>query len=244
MSKSKIDNSQSEPVQHSTSEDGSKGNVTGDTASLAAFDADDVEVSDTSELVNRQVETFVSPSNFVPNADWINMHIVAKGKGTKRVLGRIMGVCHKTETQTNMVKGQPVESIKMTGEFEAFIDDTGEVIETSAAFLPRAWAEKIRFALTEAQKSDPTATARMLISLGIEATGNTIPYRWTIATHMPPVQSPAMAEMKRMVERAERSQLTLNYAKRIERIRAEHAEFDTDEKLATHRVDPNAHAAD
>ncbi len=115
---------------------------------------------------------------FIPNPDWINMNIVAKGKGTQVTVGRIFGfVTSCSRKQNTLPDGSPSESIVCGGilQSENYLD--GEIAEASTVYLPMAYAEKIESTF----KMFPNLrTIEIDCDIGIEATGKTIPYEWVV----------------------------------------------------------------
>lgn len=115
------------------------------------------------------------------DGDWINRNIVAKGKGTQAVVGRLFGVCTGTEDKTNILPdGGTSRSVVLFGQFEYESSVTGEIGQASSAYLPLAFADAVKAAFA----ADPEA--KMLevdIDIGLEATGKTIPYEWLVVNH-------------------------------------------------------------
>lgn len=129
---------------------------------------------------------------FVPNPDWINTNIVAKGKGHKHTVGRIFGIATGFERKQNEVQGRIIESIAIKGVFQSDGYVTGEKGEASVVFFPMAYAEKLA-ALFESD-----ASIKMIevdTDIGIEATGKTIPYEWVVTAF---VEGEEMAVLKRL----------------------------------------------
>lgn len=117
--------------------------------------------------------------NFVPDQDWIMTHVVSKGKGTKATVGRIIGVASSTRRHVNDVNGKQVESIAIAGIFEAETLD-GEVITASTVYFPMAYAEMVAAALDQ----DGIKAVQVDVDVGLEATGKTIPYEWTVTSYV------------------------------------------------------------
>lgn len=115
---------------------------------------------------------------FIPHADWINRNVVAKGKGTHVLVGRIVGTASGAVRKTNTLPdGKQIASVVINGVFETESYLTGEIAEATSVYLPLAYAEKIATLF----ESDPTIKiVEVDIDVGLEATGKTIPYEWTV----------------------------------------------------------------
>lgn len=114
---------------------------------------------------------------FLPNPDWINVNIVAKGKGTRAVVGRVFGIATGVERKVNTLPdGTPSESIVLKGTFQADGYVTGETGESSNVYLPMAYAEQVATIFAQGEVN----TVEIDCDIGIEATGKTIPYEWVV----------------------------------------------------------------
>ena len=114
---------------------------------------------------------------FLPNPDWINVNVVAGGKGTKAVIGRIFGLATGYEDKQNTLPdGSIAASIFVKGVFqsESYLD--GELGEASGVYFPMAYAEKIKAVL----EMGDVKTVEVDCDIGLEATGKTIPYEWVV----------------------------------------------------------------
>lgn len=130
---------------------------------------------------------------FLPNADWINTQVVAKGKGTKVVVGRIYGVATGFEDKINTLPdGSTAASIAIKGVFQSESYLTGEVGEATNVYFPMAYAEKIK-ALFETDET--VRVVEVDTDIGLEATGKTIPYEWVVVAF---VEGEEMAALKRL----------------------------------------------
>lgn len=131
--------------------------------------------------------------HFIPNPDWINQNVVAKGKGTQVTLGRIFGVCTGWEAKQNTLPdGKVVDSIVAKGTFQSESYLTGEVGDASLVFFPMAYAEKIK-AVFESDAS--IKVLEVDCDVGLEATGKTIPYEWVVVAYR---EGEDMGVMKRI----------------------------------------------
>lgn len=130
---------------------------------------------------------------FVPSPDWINTNIVAHGKGTKAILGRVFGVCTGYSMKNNVLPdGTPSSSIVLQGMFQAESYMTGELSEATTVYLPAAYAEKVKTAFD----ADPNIKVVELdCDIGLEATGKTIPYEWVVVAFR---EGEEMAVLKRL----------------------------------------------
>lgn len=113
--------------------------------------------------------------------DWIMKNIVAKGKGTQQLIGRVFGVATGTEVKNNVLPdGSTSRSVVLFGQFEYMSAITGEVGQASSAFLPAAYSDGIKAAF------DSDASVKMIevdLDIGLEATGKGIPYEWLVINH-------------------------------------------------------------
>lgn len=113
---------------------------------------------------------------FLPDANWIAREVVAKGKGTTVMLGRVFGICTGIERKMNTVGDKVIPSISVRGIFQAENYNTGEMSESASVYLPSALAEKIA---TMFESDEALKTIEIDTDIGVEATGKTIPYAWT-----------------------------------------------------------------
>lgn len=136
---------------------------------------------------------------FVPNPDWINVNIVAKGKGTRVKLARIFGFATGTSRKTNTLPdGSTSESIFVSGMFQSENYLDGELGEASGVYFPMAYAEKIE---TIFKMDETIKVAEIDCDVGLEATGKTIPYEWVITAY---VEGAEMAVLKNLRNRRAR----------------------------------------
>jgi|SRR5215469_5882046 len=131
--------------------------------------------------------------HFIPSQDFVNKEIVAKGKGTKMMLGRVWGVCTDTDERINTFPdGRTATSIVLKGIFEAESYLTGEIDDATTIYLPAAYAERIKTIFA----TDKDARAiKVDVDLGLEATGKTIPYEWVVMAYS---EGEEMALLKKM----------------------------------------------
>jgi hypothetical protein len=130
---------------------------------------------------------------FIPDANWIAANVVAKGKGTKVLLGRVWGVAMSTEHKTKTLDdGKVITSVAMNGAFQAESYITGELSAMSTTYLPDAYALKVA-ALFETDKT--IKVVEIDCDVGLEATGKTIPYEWVIIAYR---EGEEMAVLKRL----------------------------------------------
>lgn len=115
------------------------------------------------------------------DGDWINKNVVAKGKGTQAIVGRVFGICTGVEDKHNILPdGSTSRSAVLFGQFEYESAVTGEVGQASSAYLPLAYADALKAAFA----SDPDAKMiEVDVDIGVEATGKTIPYEWLVINH-------------------------------------------------------------
>lgn len=126
------------------------------------------------------------PRQFLPpgqggGIDWINMNVVAKGKGTQAVLGRVFGVCTGwAEKENTLPNGDKSVSIILNGTFQAENYMTGEVSDASKLFLPTAYSQRVK---TMFQSDPDLKLVEVDADIGVEATGKTIPYEWVVVAY-------------------------------------------------------------
>lgn len=140
----------------------------------------------------RSVRAF-QMKTFLPNADWINKNVVAQGKGTKVLIGRIFGiVTGVSEKAGHLPNGEPSVSIVTQGVLMSESYLTGEIAEGNGAFLPGAISEKFKamFAADEHLRS-----IEVDLDIGVEATGKSIPYAWVVIQH---VEGEMLEPLKRL----------------------------------------------
>jgi hypothetical protein len=140
----------------------------------------------------RSVRAFQMKS-FLPNADWINRNVVAQGKGTQVLIGRIYGiVTGVSEKQNVLPNGELATSIVTQGLMESESYLTGEMAEANGAFLPGAISDKFKamFAADEHLRS-----IEIDLDIGVEATGKSIPYTWVVIQH---VEGEKLEPLKRL----------------------------------------------
>lgn len=129
----------------------------------------------------------------LPDHDWINKNIVAHGKGSRGLVGRIYGMATSAVRKTNTLPdGSLTESISVNGVFSAESYLTGEISEASNVYFPMAYAEKLE-ALFISQPD--IKVIEVDTDIGLEATGKTIPYEWVIVTYR---EGEEMAVLKRL----------------------------------------------
>lgn len=150
------------------------------------------------DVIDTRVESFISAQMFVPNVQWITQQVVGKGPGTRAQLGRLAGIARSFVRKTNYVQGKELPSVELVGTFEAEIYETGELISANSAYLPKSWANQVVDAL-ESLQGEAGASVKMVISIGVEATGKTIAYRWTINTHLSGAANPELEALKASV---------------------------------------------
>lgn len=107
--------------------------------------------------------------------DWIMRNIVAHGAGTHICVGRAAGKAIRAEFRENEWQGKQLRSVLLTGMFRMESATTGQVFENAEIYLPNAYAKQVYVALEMAG-----TLITFDVDIGIEATGRTIPYRWTV----------------------------------------------------------------
>lgn len=144
-------------------------------------DGGDQGGEDGKEAVGTRARRALMLKQFLPSLDWINKNVVAGGRGTKAVVGRIWGVATGFERKESEYQGRILQSIMVKGVFQSESFVTGELAESTAVFFPMAYAEKIA-ALFEADKT--ISVIEVDADIGLEATGKTIPYEWVVIAYL------------------------------------------------------------
>jgi hypothetical protein len=161
------------------------------TVNLPATVAADVPTDDTTSEGVRARRAFM-PKLFLPNKDWIMQNVVAKGTGSRAVIGRIYGQCFETKDKAGTLpNGQPSVTIALVGAFEAISYITGEVMSVSNAYMPMAFAEKVKAAFAD----ETIKLVEVDCDIGLEATGKAIPYEWVTTAF---IEGKEMAALRRM----------------------------------------------
>lgn len=146
----------------------------------------------TEAAVGKRARRGLAMKNLIPSQDWINTNIVAKGKGTQLIIGRIVGMCMSIEEKHNEHQGQILKSLVMNGVFEGESFVTGELIDASSVYMPMAYAEKVQ-ALFMGDAS--LKMVEIDADIGLEATGKSIPYEWVVIAYR---EGAEMAVLKRI----------------------------------------------
>ena len=165
--------------------------ATGDASAVAA--ALTVEAESTTAEAGMRVRKSFMLRQFIPSPDWINVNVVAKGKGTRVTIGRVFGVAESAEEKENVLPdGSTSKSTVLKGVFnsESYLD--GEIGQSTSAYLPEAYAGKIR-TMFAADKN--LKLVELDCDIGLESTGKTIPYEWVVVAYR---EGAEMAVLKRI----------------------------------------------
>ncbi len=130
----------------------------------------------------------------VPRADavdWIMRNVVAQGRGTHVNVGRVVGQAIRAEWKETEWQGKTLRSVLLTGEFRMQSTLTELVRENAELWLPVGYAKAIAAKLA----LYPDAAAMFDVDVGIEATGRTIPYAWTVVSHLRQRSSDALERL-------------------------------------------------
>lgn len=142
--------------------------------------------------VGRRARSLFMMKNFA-DQDFINKHVVAKGKGTKAMLGRVFGfVSSVSEKKGTLPNGEPSVSVLLHGQFEteSYID--GEVSSCSSVIFPNGFARDVQHTLAS---DDTIKVLEIDTDVGVEATGKSIPYAWIIVNH---IEGQAVSPLKKL----------------------------------------------
>lgn len=150
--------------------------------------------------------------HFLPpeGIDWLMKNVVAGGKGTQAMLGRVYGVCTGFEDRPgSLPDGTPTVSIALKGVFQTENYLTGEISEGVMWFPPAAYAEKVRTIFVMGAQHD--AAGREINNLvkavdvdcdiGAEATGKVIPYEWVLIAFREGQEMATLRNMRRSRKR-------------------------------------------
>lgn len=166
----------------------------GEVVKVTAHDPETGEIEETSSGV--RVRRAFTMKMFLPDDNWIAQNVVAGGKGTHRIVGRVFGAVIGAEERTNTIvkggKSETVRSIALKGTFEAQSALDGATETFSLLFLPMAFAEQAAAALS----INEGESLKMDVDIGLEATGKTIPYEWTVHTYYRGKAERAMRSMR------------------------------------------------
>lgn len=134
------------------------------------------------DTTGTRIETFISPRTFV-SQEWCLQNIASKPRGHHVTIGRIAGYAVASERRDSAMPVKPGDkpmpaSVWIKGEFEAVVLTTGELKSARWLILPRAAGE-----LVEQAFQDGAERAFLDLELGVEATGRSIPYAYTVTTY-------------------------------------------------------------
>ncbi len=138
--------------------------------------------------------------------DWINKNVVAAGKGTRATFGRIYGQCNGYSIKHNTLPdGTPSSSIVLSGDFETENYMTGEIGSGTQAFIPAAYAEKVKAVFDSnailnekgEEIGNRIRTVEVDIDVGVEATGKTIPYEWVVTAFKEGAEMAVLKNLRR-----------------------------------------------
>jgi hypothetical protein len=123
--------------------------------------------------------------------DWIMRNVVGRGRGTHVKVGRIYGIAVKATGKETEHQGKKLASIMLTGTFGMESALSGLTYEHADLYLPNGYARQIEAAL-----SLGATQVEFDVDVGIEATGRTIPYAWTVIAYLRASNaSPAFARL-------------------------------------------------
>jgi hypothetical protein len=161
--------------------------IAGDEAETEALSRAPMAADDSNAAVDyladgMRVDQALAMRHLCPGSDaqsWAMSNVCLHGKGTHMKVGRVVGVAIAAEDKVNEVQGKQISSILLTGQFRMQSDLTGEVRENAELYLPTGYAKQIKTALKMGAES-----VEFDVSVGIEATGKSIPYAWTVISHL------------------------------------------------------------
>lgn len=118
--------------------------------------------------------------NFLPNPPlpWINQNVVARPVGTHVMVGRVYGIVYSCEDKQTKWNDKLIASIALAGDLQAQ-DLQGRTTTFDLLFLPMAFASSVARALRGGAHS-----VEIDVDIGLEATGKTIAYEWTVTSYL------------------------------------------------------------
>jgi hypothetical protein len=148
------------------------------------------------EQIAVRVQTALTMKSFLPDETWAAQATLGKPRGGNISLGRVLGVVTGTERKETMFGGQKLESWALHGQFTALAELRGETLQASQLYLSKSFSEQIVSALAEAQATDPHATIKIDVDVGVEPTGKQpVSYGWTVTHYLTGGPSRALREI-------------------------------------------------
>jgi len=164
-------------------------------AEAAEAESDAINAALTDEAGIRVDQALVMPALLpVPRADavdWIMRNVVGHGRGTHICVGRVVGRAIRAEWRETEWQGKILKSVLLTGEFRMQSTVSDLVRENAELWLPIGYAKAIAAKLD----LEPGTAAVFDVDIGLEATGRTIPYAWTVVSHMRQRSSDALERL-------------------------------------------------
>lgn len=170
-------------------------------------DYSDTVVEDTATQYSAEgieIVSFISAKHCLPSSKYLREHVVEKGAGFRMDLAQLVGWCKQAKRQPSPYvgsDGKPRENISLVGHFKLIPLPHVEglaPLESSRAFLPEIWAERVERAVKELDPKDPDALVEMILTIGAQATGKQIEHRWTIRSHLVGQEDPALTRLERI----------------------------------------------
>jgi hypothetical protein len=149
----------------------------------AELEAEQTDVDDGTARTNAgaDIENFIATSTFNPGGQkWAQTMVAGKDAGWSTRLGTLIGAAEGYTEVTKYVQQANGEltSIWFSGEFEAILDATGEVIVAPVCILPKKYAGMLKSALDA--RDDKTQRLMFNIVVSLKATGKAIPYTFGV----------------------------------------------------------------
>jgi hypothetical protein len=137
-----------------------------------------------------RVDQGIAMRHFFPGGEsqkWALANVCHRGKGTREVIGALMGIAHRTEDGTSDIGPY----IRAVGEFFMESRLTGERRYHTDCYLPQGYAKQLK-SLLAAEGAEPV---KLDAVVAVEATGKPIPYAYAIYSRMNIQASAALGEM-------------------------------------------------
>ena len=142
---------------------------------------------DDETVVGVTYQSALTMKNFTPVGDpgFLVREMAGQARGAKHIaLGRIRGTVKAAIDRETMWEGKVIPSIELQGGFDALVHASGKLLSAASLFISRAFAVQIQTSLAETRLTDPNATIAIDIDVGVESTGKTIAYTWTVTHYL------------------------------------------------------------
>lgn len=145
----------------------------------------EAEAQTADDAIAVRVQSAITMHSFEPEHLWAAKITTGQPRGFYVSLGRLRGTVTATEDYQAMFGGKILSGIGLKGQFWglAILRDNA-VLQAGTLFLSNVFSSQIKAALATVQRHDPAGAIRIDVDVGVEATGKTVPYAWTITHYM------------------------------------------------------------